>query len=345
MFTVAKMRRLLDAIGLSRQQREPSEELGHVIAHRYHLRDSLGKCGAGQRFIAEDEVNEEQVLLLLLPASFAGPQTAERLQRLDVSYGDVRILRPRAVGIDELGRPYTVTRWIAGEPLSHTLARGVPRWSVTFDLLEELCDMLAVAHKRGLCHGSLEPSRIFIGEGGPWLLDAGLANALARSGKGGFSMPGSPEYIAPELLAGHSPGPLSDIYSLAIMLWELAAGAPPFVGELGQIIDGHRNRPIPELVRHGDAPVEVDALLDIALSKRPEDRFNDTLEFIEALRGIEASTSGVWRLSSLSADETCKPGPALAPTTDVGAMLRTFSVVELRATRDLIDKLLAARGG
>jgi serine/threonine protein kinase len=345
MFTVAKMRRLLDAIGLSRQEREPSEELGRVLAHRYRLRDALGKCGVGQRFIAEDEVTEEPVLLLLLPASFAGPQTPEGLKRLDASYGDVRILRPRAVGIDEFGRPYTVTRWVAGEPLSHTLARGVPRWSFTLELFEDLCDMLAIAHKRGLQHGCLEPARVFIGEGGPWLLDAGLANALARSGKGGFSMPGSPEYIAPELLAGRSPGPSSDIYSLAVILWELVAGAPPFVGELGQIIDGHRNRALPELVRHGDAPVEVDALLDIALAKRPEDRFNDTLELVETLRGIEASTSGVWRLSTLSADETPTTGSTLAPTTDVGAMLRTFSVVELRATRDLIDKLLAARGG
>lgn len=316
-----------------------------MIAHRYRLRDALGSSGAGQRFIADDEVTEEQVLLLLLPASFAGPATPERLQRLDVSHGDLRILRPRAVGVDEQGRPYTITRFVAGEPLSHMLARGVPRWSVTLELFEELCDMLAVAHKRGLCHGSLEPSRIFIGAGGPWLLDAGLANALARSGKGGFSMPGLPEYVAPELLAGRSPGPTSDIYSLAVVLWELVAGSPPFVGELGQIIDGHRNRPIPELVRHGDAPIEVEALLSIALAKRPEDRFNDTLELVETLRGIEASASGVWRLSSLTAEETSTPGKTLAPTTDLGAMLRTFSVVELRATRDLIDKLLAARGG
>jgi serine/threonine-protein kinase len=339
------MRRILDAIGLGRQERAATDELGSLIAHRYRIRDSLGKCGAGQRFIADDEVNEEQVLLLLLPASFSGPQTTERLQRLDVSHGDLRILRPRAVGVDEHGRPYTITRFIAGEPLSHVLARGVPRWSLTLELFEELCDMLAVTHKRGLQHGCLEPARIFVGEGGPWLLDSGLANALARSGKGGFSMPGSPEYIAPELLAGRSPGPLSDIYSLAVILWELVAGAPPFVGELGQIVDGHRNRPIPELVRHGDAPIEVEALLTIALAKRPEDRFNDTLELVETLRGIEASSSGVWRLSSLTAEEASSPGKTLAPTTDLGAMLRTFSVVELRATRDLIDKLLAARGG
>jgi hypothetical protein len=129
-----------------------------------------------------------------------------------------------------------------------------------------------------------------------------------------------------------------------VILWELVAGAPPFVGELAQVLDGHRNRPLPELVRHGDAPVEVDALLSIALAKRPEDRFNDTLELVETLRGIEASTSGVWRLSSLTPD-ALTPGSTLAPTTEVGAMLRTFSVVELRATRDLIDKLLAARGG
>ena len=214
---------------------------------------------------------------------------------------------------------------------------------MALELFEEVCDMLAAMHRRGLTHGSLEPATIFVGEGGPWLLDAGLASVLVRKGKG-HGLPGSPEYAAPELLGGRLPGPLSDIYSLAVILWEMVSGAPPFTGELAQILDGHRNRALPELVRAGDAPVEVDALLSIALAKRPEDRFNDTLELIETLRGIEASSSGVWRLSSLT-PEASTSGSTLSPTTDLGVMLRTFSVVELRATRDLIDKLLAARGG
>jgi serine/threonine-protein kinase len=345
------MRRLLDAIGIGRRDDE-SRDIGTVIAHRFRLVSSLGKCGAGERFIGQDEVNEEQVLVLVLPASFAGEQTAARLVRMDVSFGDARIVRPLAVGVDAQGRPYTVTRWLDAEPLTHVLARGVPRWALTFEVLEELCDMLAVAHKRGLCHGSLDPARIFVGrevgqgvgQGGPWLLDAGLANALARSVKGGFSMPGAVEYVAPELLAGKPPGPLSDLYSLAVILWEMVSGKPPYTGELAQVVEGHRNRPLPELVRRGDAPVEVETLLTIALAKAPEDRFNSTLELIETLRGIEASSSGVWSLSSLK-PEASSTGGELSPTTEVGAMLRTFSVVELRATRDLIDKLLAARGG
>ncbi len=356
------MRNLLDVIGLGRRDREPviagqsgrggQDESGHVIAHRYRLQSLVGPCGAGQRYLAEDEVSEEPVLILLLPASLASPQTAAWLSRLDVSFGDLRILRPRAFGLDEIGRPYTVTDAVGlldAEPLTHVLARGVSPWSMVFDLLEELCDMLAAAHKRALFHGCLEPARIFVsksGQAGPWLLDFGLANALARSSKGGFAMPGSPEYIAPELLDGRPPSSRADLYSLAVLLWELVAGQPPFVGELGQIIDGHRNRAIPELVRQTNAPVEVEALLDIALSKQPADRFNTTHELFEALRGIQASSSGVWSLSSLAADAST-PGatltPTMAPTTEIGAMLRTFSLVELRATRDLIDKLIEAR--
>jgi serine/threonine protein kinase len=336
------MRRLLDAIGLGRTDREGQDESGRVVAHRYRLRSALGKCGAGQRYLAEDEATEAQVLVLLLPASFASAQTAARLSRLDVSFGDLRILRPHAFGVDELGRPYTVTQAVAAEPLTHVLAREVPSWSTVFELLEDLCDMLAAAHKRGLFHGCLEPARVFVGEGGPWLLDFGLANALARSSKGGFAMPGSPEYVAPELLDGRSPNSRADLYSVAIMLWELVAGAPPFVGELAEIVEGHRTQPIPELVRRGGAPVEVEALLDIALSKQPEDRFNDPSELVEALRGIQASSSGVWSLSSLEPDST--PAKGLALTTELGAMLRQLSVIELQATRDLIDKLLAARG-
>ncbi len=314
-----------------------------TIAHRYRLISSLGRCGVGERFVAEDEVTEERVLVLLLPASLASEQTRARLRRLDVSHGDERIVCPLAAGVDERGRPYTVTRWLDAEPLSLVLTRGIPRWATSFELLEGLCAMLAVAHERGLCHGCLEPARIFVGEGGPWLLDAGLATALARSSKEGDALPGSPEYVAPELLGGWTPSRPCDLYSLGVVLWELVSGAPPFVGELGAIVDGHRNRPLPELVRRTDAPVEVDALLSLALAKQPDERFNDTLELIETLRGIEASTSGVRSLFSLTA-ETPTAGSRLSLMTNLGALLRTFSVVELRATRDLIDKLLAARG-
>lgn len=340
------MRRLLDAIGLGRSSAEAEAgagELGRVIAHRYRLGASLGPCGAGHRYLAHDEASDAEVMVLVLPTSLASAQTAARLSRLDVSFGDARIIRPLAFGIDELGHPYSVTPAIEGELLAHELARGAMPWALVFDMLEELCDMLAAAHKRGLFHGCLEPSRIFVGKGGPWLLDFGLANALARSTKGGASLPGSPEYVAPELFEGRTPSARADLYSLAIVLWEIVAGAPPFVGELSAVVEGHLGRPIPELVRRGDAPVEVEALLDIALSKQPTDRFNDTLELIEALRGIQASSSGLWSLSSLAADAST-PSGTLAPTTEVGAMLRTFSVVELRATRDLIDRLLEARG-
>lgn len=334
------MRRLFDAIGLGRQDRDPSDK---VVAYRYRLLEPLGQCGAGQRFVAEDSVADEQVLLLLLPASFATKQTSERLARLDVPFGDLRILRPKDAGIDDGGRPYVVTPWIPGEPLTRVLERGALPWAQTFAILEELCDMLAVAHKRGLVHGCLEPGRVFVGEGGPWLLDFGLANALARTAKAGFALPGSPEYVAPELLGGRPPSALADLYSLAIVLWEMVSGAPPFRGQLGEIVDGHRNRPLPELVRLKGAPVEVDTLLSIALAKQPDERFADAHELFETLRGIEASSSGVWSLSSLGPDAT--PSAGLALTTDLGAMLRTFSVVELRATRALIDKLLEARGG
>lgn len=345
------MRRLLDVIGLGSKPAEvvvPSErasdtQLGRVIAHRYRVATSLGPCGAGHRYLGHDDASDSDVMILLLPSSFASEQTLARLARLDVSFGDPRIVRPLGFGVDELGHPYSVTPAIEGELLSHELARGTMPWALVFDMLEELCDMLAAAHKRGLFHGCLEPSRVFVGKGGPWLVDFGLANALARSSKGGAALPGSPHYVAPELFEGRTPSARSDLYSLAIMLWEIVAGAPPFRGELAEIVEGHLHRPIPELVRRGDAPVEVEALLDIALSKQPADRFNDTNEMIEALRGIQASSSGMWSLSSLSA-EISTPKAMLSPTTEVGAMLRSFSVVELRATRELIDRLLEARG-
>lgn len=324
------MRRLLDAFGLGRGG--PQVE-GRVVAHRYRVLESLGECGAGERFIAEDEAMEERVSLLVLEPSYASARVDERLSSLDVAYGDLRILRPHASGVDELGRPYTVTRFVEGELLSTRLERGALSWSESFELIEDLADMLAIPHRRRLAHGSLEPNRILLGRGGPWLLDFGLARAVGRPTS-------AIEYIAPEVLNGCRPSPLSDLYSLALIIYALIAGEPPFTGSMNQVIDGHRNRSVPELGRRGNAPVEVDALLSIALAKKPDERFADTLELVETLRGIEASSSGVWSLSSLESNTA-----SLAPTTELGTMLRSFSLVELEAARELIDRLIDARRG
>lgn len=336
------MRRLLDAIGLGRGA-ETQETGDRIIAHRYRLIESMGRCGSGERFLAEDAVTEENVFVLLLAPAFADRRVIERLPQQDQKFGDLRILRPQDSGIDEQGRPYTVTRWVDGEPLSAVLRRGVPSWATTFSLFEELTDMFAVAHQRGLCHGSIEPGRVIVGPGGPWVLDFGLVRTL------GGSYPGSAHYVAPELLDGGRPTAFTDQYSLAIILWEMVTGQPPFDGDLNTIVQGHRSKSLPELVRR-DAPVEVDALLSIALSKIPDERFSDVSELFETLRGIEASNSGVWSLSSLSQtgsitgllDEGPRK-PSLSPTTPLGTTLRGLSVVELEAARRLIDELLAAR--
>ncbi|NVB36451.1 serine/threonine protein kinase [Pseudenhygromyxa sp. WMMC2535] len=321
----------MEVIGLSRPQ--PIEQ---VVAHRYRLLESLGPCGEGERFVAEDDASDQRVLLLLLPTEYRKRLRPGWERRLDLDCGDPRILRPLDAGVDERGQPYLVHRWVTGEPLTTWRARltedGVPPWSETVELLEELADMLGPAHERRLIHGSLEPSRIFVGRGGPWLLDFGLSHALGRTTI-------SPAYAAPEVLRGRAPSTLADLYGLGVVIWELVSGAPPFSGSFAEVAAAHRDGLLPELVRRGGAPVELDALLSIALARLPDERFSDAHELLETLRGIQASSSGVWSLSSFSTQ-----AGTLAPTTELGAMLRTFSVIELRATRALIDELLAARG-
>src|SRR5439155_24899472 len=141
-------------------------------------------------------------------------------------------------GVTSSGRVFFIMELLEGVTLREELRRAqrLPPARV-LHILHGVCSAVDAAHRRGLIHRDLKPENIFLcrtAEGDiAKVLDFGLAKALEVSGgpvltKSGV-VAGTPQYMAPEHLAGGEPSPDWDLWSLAVMAYEMITGAPPLV--------------------------------------------------------------------------------------------------------------------
>ncbi|MCA9695917.1 MAG: serine/threonine protein kinase, partial [Myxococcales bacterium] len=213
-----------------------------IIAHRYRVVRMAGERVFGQVYQAEDTAMEEQVSLMRLHRGFSREAARERFFETRAA---ARIEHPRVVdlldyGEDVDGRLFLVMPWLEEvESLQELLAREPPLpWSRVRAIIAQLCEALSAAHERHMIHGALAPERVLIGlhDDELHVVDFGLAAALEPVGKGQritntSELPGTPAYMAPELIRGEPLDERSDIYALGIIAWELVSGSPPFAGE------------------------------------------------------------------------------------------------------------------
>lgn len=277
-----------------------------VVAHRYRVVAHARACGFGQVYEVEDEVTGTQVGLMRLAPEFAQDGVRERFidRRLSATLDDPRVVDVLDLGEDLDGRLYLVMPWIEGETLLDRLDRESPLpWAIARDLMVEIAGALSAAHEVGLVHGALDPQRVLLPkEGGVMVVDFGLAASLpanpldagARQGRSETLtnvLPGDPRYLAPEQIRGEAGDIRSDVYALGVLAWELVSGTPPFgAGSLVEVVQAQLEAPLPELVRLGGAPVEIEALLHLALAKAPDERFASVEEFAVTLGALDASS-------------------------------------------------------
>ncbi len=148
----------------------------------------------------------------------------------------------------------------------------------------QIASALQVVHAAGIVHRDLKPSNLMLTtDNRVVLIDFGSARAqlvgleLSRSDL----MTGTPYYVCPEQIEGRDPDQRGDLYSLGIILYEMLAGHLPFLGNnLGEIFQGHRERPIPTL---GAAQSRYQPLINRLLAKNPDERFASASQLLDAL--------------------------------------------------------------
>ncbi len=201
------------------------------------------------------------------------------------------IVRVLDYGATEAGAPWLAMEWIddAG------LLPSVVDWASLRAALVMLLDALAHAHARGLVHRDLKPGNVlFRADGTLELTDFGLAHAL-RDPDADVRLAGTPAYMSPEQCHGHwrDFGPWSDLYALGCLAYELAQGAPPFVGpsELG-ILNAHVRRAVPALDPRFPIPDGFVAWLERLLQKDPTQRYQRAADAAAVLDAMPTGMGG-----------------------------------------------------
>ncbi|MFZ0522774.1 MAG: protein kinase [Candidatus Acidiferrales bacterium] len=281
--------------------------IGQTISH-YRIVEQLGAGGMGVVFKAQDSRLERAVALKFLPEKLAQqPQALERFRREARAASALNhpgICTIYDVG-EQDGQAFIAMEFIDGETLrSHIHGKPLPVEEV-LELGIQIAEALGAAHAEGIIHRDIKPANIFVTKRGRTkMLDFGLAKLVPKGvaiGEGDSSdssasansiagiISGTPSYMSPEQVRGDDLDPRTDIFSLGLVLYEMATGRQGFGGGTGgAIIEAVLTRP-PAAVRsiNPEVPSKLEAIIDKALHKDREQRYQSAAEMLAELQRLK----------------------------------------------------------
>ncbi len=258
-------------------------KVGDLIDNRYRIVSLLGEGGMGTVYEAVDIITKRNVALKFLKASVA--QDKVNLARFEIEAKATATLNhPNIVRVVSVGKyenlPYMVNELVVGNTLEEELAsRGRYTFLEALDIIEQLCNAVALAHQNGVIHRDIKPSNIYITkEGLVKLGDFGIARySDSKRVTSNTSIVGSAHYLAPEVCKGAESTPRSDIYALGINLFELITGHVPFDGESNVAIAVKQIKekfPSPRKYNK-NTPKALELIIKKCCKKNPRDRYED----------------------------------------------------------------------
>ena len=230
----------LSSPSLSSMEMSISDEIGHLLRGRYQITDIIGEGGMGVVYEAWDTQVERKVAIKLVRSDTTTDRKFITRFRRELEITS-QLRHPSTIRVFEHGeledgRPYMVMELLTGESLADRLERGHVPEMEALQIARQVAESLSEAHEHGVFHRDLKPDNIFIETVGVSkvvkVLDFGIAGGVdaTRLTQAGEVF-GTPQYMSPEQCNGLPLDHRTDIYSLAIILFEMIEGRPPFSAE------------------------------------------------------------------------------------------------------------------
>jgi serine/threonine-protein kinase len=277
-----------------------------LLGGQFRVLEKIGTGGMGSVYKAEQPAMNRMVAIKILHPKLAGRKDLTSRFRREARAMS-QLTHPNTVKVfmygelEDDGSLYIVMEMLEGRNLNQTVRKEGPMTvERAIPILIQVCGALQEAHDLGIVHRDLKPENIFLSKQGgisdyPKVLDFGLAKVTERQMQPGSVILtqegmvfGTPEFMSPEQAQGKTLDARSDIYSLAVILYEVLTGKLPFTARTPmEYIQKHVTDPIiplSERVPDRKFAKGLDEVLAKALQKQPDNRFQTAGEFGEALR-------------------------------------------------------------
>jgi serine/threonine protein kinase len=275
---------------------DPTKDLPREILEKYEILEKIGEGGMGRVYKVRHRVLQRfDVCKCIHSRIFLNEDHKKKFIKEAQISSQLKkhknIVTVYGAGAEDGDAPYILFEFVKGVPLDRKIkeAQRLPVKEALW-YAKEICEGLAYAHSMGIVHRDIKSENIILtdqivdGFAIPKIADFGIAKGKGEAPKAkkqDWAIHGTPSYMSPEQAAGEEATERSDLYSVGIIMYEMLTGAVPFKGSsLHQVIMQHINevpKPVCEVVP--EIPVQVAELVQRAVEKKPEDRYESAEDF------------------------------------------------------------------